>query len=268
MDKVKGKIKNYVFHNEENSYSIARLTTEDDLLITIVGYFPRISEDMMYEFFGTWVKHQNYGDQLKVESFKKSEDQSKSGLISYLSSSFFHGIGLKTAEKIVDHFGVNAIQLIQENKMILKEVGLSAIRIEKFYQQLIENQKNEHILVSLYGYDLTGKLSMKLLNTYQSLTLEKLEENPYRLIDDIEGIGFIKADEIASKLKIEKDDIRRLKASIIYSMQNIAYQNGDLYLSKEELDRYTYQVLNDQYDLSDATNLLIEEKRIIIEDDR
>lgn len=268
METIIGKVKNYVFHNEENSYSIARITNEADEIITIVGYFPIVSEDIMYEFTGSWVKHNSYGDQFKIESFKKCEEQSASGLISYLSSSFFHGIGPKTAEKIVNHFGNDAIKIILNDKKVLKEVGLTAIRIEKFYQQLIENQTNEHILVALYGYNLSGKLAMKLLGKYQMLTLEKLEENPYRLIDDIEGIGFIKADEIASKLSIPKDDLRRIKAAIIYAMQYIAYQNGDVYLTKEQVENYAASVLGDGLDLSTAIDHLIEEKRIIIEEDR
>lgn len=268
MDTITGKVKNYVFHNEENSYSIARITTDRHEIVTIVGYFPMVSEDIEYAFSGNWIKHQTYGDQFKVETFRKLEVQSASGLISYLSSSFFHGIGPKTAEKIVDYFGVDAIQKIIENKMILKDIGLSAIRIEKFYQQLIENQTNEHILVALYGYGLSGKLSMKLLSKYGLLTIEKLEENPYRLIDDIEGIGFIKADEIASKLGIGKVDLRRIKAAIIYAMQYIAYQNGDIYLTEEQLRQYTQSVLGVEISLDDSIDQLILEHRILIEENR
>ncbi|MDX9691412.1 MAG: ATP-dependent RecD-like DNA helicase [Acholeplasmataceae bacterium] len=268
METIQGKVKNYVFHNDENSYSIARVISDNQEIITIVGYFPVVSEDIVYEFSGSWIKHQTYGDQFKVESFKKCETQSATGLISYLSSSYFHGIGQKTAEKIVYHFGVDAIQKILKDKRILKEVGLSAIRIEKFYQQLIENQTNEHILVALYGYGLSGKLSMKLLSKYQMLTIEKLEENPYRLIDDIEGIGFIKADEIAGKLGISKDDLRRTKAAVIYAMQYIAYQNGDIYLSYEQLIHYTTQVLGIDTDVGEAINHLVDEQRLIIEDNR
>ncbi len=268
METIKGKIKNYVFHNDENSYSIARIITETEEIVTIVGYFPIISEDIDYEFSGTWVKHQSYGEQLKVESFKKCEEQSAAGLVSYLSSSFFHGIGLKTAEKIVDTLGPDAIKKIMNDKSVLKQVGLSAIRIEKFYQQLIENQTNEYILVALYGYNLSGKLAMKLLSKYQMLTLEKLEENPYRLIDDIEGIGFIKADEIAAKLGIPKDDLRRIKAAILYAMQYIAYQNGDLYLTAEQMRTYALQVLGTETQLEPGIEALIKESRLIIEDDR
>jgi len=268
METIKGKVKNYVFHNEESSYSIARVITDSNQTVTIVGYFPLVSEDVDYEFSGNWVKHQTYGEQLKVESFKKCELQSEAGLISYLSSSFFHGIGTKTAEKIVDMLGPDAIAKILKDKTVLKVVGLSAIRIEKFYQQLMENQTHEHILVALYGYNLSGKLAMKLLDKYKMLTLEKLEENPYRLIDDIEGIGFIKADEIATKLGIEKDDPRRIKASIIYAMQYIAYQNGDLYLTESQVQKLTENVLGAPTDLSLSIQSLLEEKRIIIEEDR
>jgi exodeoxyribonuclease V alpha subunit len=268
METIKGKIKNYVFHNDENSYSIARITTDQDQIVTIVGYFPVVSEDIDYEFSGTWVKHQSYGDQLKVESFKKCEEQNAQGLISYLSSSFFHGIGPKTAEKIVEVLGTDAIKKIMEDKKILKNVGLSPIRIEKFYQQLVENQTNEHILVALYGYNLSGKLAMKLISKYQMLTLEKLEENPYRLIDDIEGIGFIKADEIAFKLGIQKDDMRRIKAAIIYAIQYIGYQNGDLYLKDEQLKTYTTQVLGTETEIDQGIQALIEEKRLVFEDHR
>jgi exodeoxyribonuclease V alpha subunit len=80
MDCIKGKIKNYVFHNDENSYSIARIITDENRMYTIVGYFPVVSEDINYEFCGSWVKHNTYGEQLKVESFKKCEEQSRSGL--------------------------------------------------------------------------------------------------------------------------------------------------------------------------------------------
>ncbi|MFA5470634.1 MAG: ATP-dependent RecD-like DNA helicase [Acholeplasmataceae bacterium] len=268
MSKVIGKIKNYVFHNEDNSYSIARLLTEDEDIVTIVGYFPKISEDVIYEFEGGWTKHPQYGEQLKVESFKKAEKQSKSGLISYLSSSFFTGIGPKTAEKIVELLGEQAITKIIEDPSVLKKVKLSSVRIAKFHQQLQENQTNEHILVTLYGYDLSARLAMKLLNKYHMLTIEKLEENPYRLIDDIDGIGFIKADEIAQKLGIAKSDLRRIKAAISYALEHIAYQNGDLYLTFDQLKKQTDSILGLEFDIEEAIKALLEEKRIVIEDER
>ena len=109
---------------------------------------------------------------------------------------------------------------------------------------------------------------MKLINKYQMLTLEKLEENPYRLIDDIEGIGFIKADEIAHKLGVSHDDPRRKKAAILYALETLAFQNGDLFLLESQLMQYSEQALGESMDLQEAVLALIEEKRITHEDDR
>ncbi len=268
MEKVVGSIKNYVFHNEQNSYSIARLLTSEENQVTLVGYFPKVSEDVLYEFTGEWVTHATYGQQFKVQSFKKAEAQSISGLISYLSSSYFSGIGPKTAERIVELLGENAIDEIINHPDQLKEVGLNAVRIAKLKQQLIENQTNEHILVTLYGYNISGKIAMKLLSKYQMLTIEKVEENPYQLIEDIDGIGFLKADEIAKKIGIKRDDMRRIKAAIIYALETIGYQNGDVYLLDDQLMSYTHDVLRIEVDIKEGIKALIEENKIILEEDR
>ncbi len=268
MDTIQGRIKNYVFRNDDNGYSVARVITDEESLITIVGYLPKISEDVVYQFSGEWVVHQTYGKQLKIETFKKAEAQSLSGLISYLSSSFFTGIGPKTAEKIVTELGSDAIEQILNNPSVLKVVGLSPIRIKKLHDQIKENQIHEHILVTLYGYNISGKIAMKLIDRYDLQTIEKIEDNPYRLIDDIDGIGFLKADEIAHKLGIEKDDMRRIKAAILYTFEHVAYANGDIYLTEDELFKYTNQTLNISVDIQTGIDALVEENRVIIEEDR
>jgi len=268
MEKVEGIIKNYVFHSEENSYSIARLITQEEKQITIVGYFPKLSSDVTYEFLGEWVTHQTYGQQFKVQSFVKAEAQSISGLISYLSSPYFQGIGPKTAEKIVELLGENAIEKILENPEELKKVGLNAIRIAKLKQQLIENQTHEHILVTLYSYQISGKIAMKLLNTYQMATISKIETNPYQLIEDIDGIGFLKADDIAKKVGLKADDPKRIEAGIIYALETIAYQNGDLYLTYDQLVKYTKETLRIDVDLNPGIKSLEKKAKIKIEDNR
>jgi exodeoxyribonuclease V alpha subunit len=112
------------------------------------------------------------------------------------------------------------------------------------------------------------KLAMKLIKKYEMTTLEKLKENPYRLIDEIEGIGFIKADEIAQKLGLDLHDDRRIKASIQYALQQIAYQNGDCYLTYDELSQMTKDVLKEDVDIKDMLDLLVHDKKIIQEEDR
>lgn len=267
-DKLIGKIERYVYRNEENSYSIARVTDKENNQLTIVGYIPLLTEDIFYEFNGKWISHEKYGRQFSVESYIQTDKQTAEGLISYLSSSFFTGIGPVTAKNIVDTLGEDAINIILENKDILKQFSFSDIRIEKLHEQLLENQTNQHILVILYSYNIQGKTAMKILNAYGILALEKLEENPYQLIDDIEGIGFIKADEIATKLKIEKDDPRRVKAAILFSINNYSFMRGDIYLEKEDLIKHTTQILGFEYDLEPIIKELIGENKIILEEDR
>lgn len=267
-NKLTAKIERYVYRNDENSYSIARVLDKDNQQLTIVGYIPLLSEDIYYDFLGSWINHERYGKQFKVESYSQSGEQTKEGIMSYLSSSFFTGVGPKTAEKIVNLLGDNAIDKIIENKNILKQLSFTNERIERLHQQLIQNQTNQHILVVLYGYNIQGKTAMKILNAYGIATLEKLEEDPYRLIDDIEGIGFIKADEIAFKLKIAKDDPRRIKAAILFSMNNYSFLKGDIYLEKTNLIKHTYQILGFEYNLEPIIDNLVDEEKIILEDDR
>src|SRR5690554_13886 len=268
MDVLRGRIISYVFRNNDNGYVIARIEDESQEKQTIVGYLPTLNTSVFYDFFGEWIEHQKFGRQFKVESFKSIDIEDREGLITYLSSEFFTGVGPKTAEKIVDTLGMDAIEKIKKDKNILKEIGFNALKIERFYYELLANEKSETILVALYGYGIIGKTAMKILNKYSLRTLEQLEKDPYQLIQDIEGIGFLRADEIARKIGIDKHDIRRIKAAILYAMYNLAFQNGHLYLTKDQLVKYTFQVLEDEIDIDDAMNTLILEKRIIVEEER
>jgi len=266
--RLTAKINRYVFHNKENSYSIIRVITVDKKDETMVGYIPLLSEDILYEFLGKWIEHEKYGKQFLVESYTKTEKQSTEGLISYLSSSNFTGIGPITAEKIVETLGLDAIKIILEDKDVLKQFGLGQVRVNKFYQQLKDNQINEHILIALYGYNISGKMAMKILNVYGILALDKLEENPYQLIKDVDGIGFIKADEIAKKMGINNDDERRISAAILFSMDNYAYQNGDVYMNENDLKNHVNNILGFTYDISDILIQLEMMGEIVLEDDR
>jgi exodeoxyribonuclease V alpha subunit len=267
MDTLIGRFKNTVYRNPDNGYQIARITTETGDTETIVGYFPVFAEDSNYEFIGTWTTHSTYGSQFKVETFKKMTTQSEHGLISYLSSSFFTGIGPKTAQKIVDGLGLDAINQILEDMTVLKKVGFSPVKIKRLHQELVEHQANEHMLVALYGYDISGKLAMKLIERYGMSTLETIEENPYRLIDEIEGIGFLKADQIALKLGFSEDDPRRIKAAILFVVEGMVYQNGDTSLSREGIITAVHEQTRITEHVESMIDLLVEEGKLIVEGD-
>ncbi|NLK12484.1 MAG: ATP-dependent RecD-like DNA helicase [Candidatus Phytoplasma sp.] len=268
LETITGSLKSYLFHNEDNGYSIAKIELEEDQkIVTIVGYFPRLNDDVTYAFSGQWVTHSTYGQQFKVESFKQLEIQSKIGLVNYLSSSFFTGIGPKTALKIVETFGEDAIEKIISNHTILKEVGLNPIRSKRLYDQILDNRKQEEVLVQLYGYGLTSKVAMKLLNAYGDRSIEKLKEDPYRLMYEIEGFGFLKAHDVAKKFGLTNSDERSIKAAIIYVLETMAFQQGHLYATKLELAEGVTQLLNEPLEITSALEKLMNENKVIFEQD-
>ncbi len=230
MDIISGKIINYIFKNALNNYKIAKIQIKDSVdSLIIVGYFPELPYDIYYEFQGEYTNHVKYGEQFKVHSFKQCLNNSKEGIIAYLSSDLFLGIGPKTALKIYNKFGNDCINKIIDDKNILDELGFNAIKKERFYQSLIENSITERILIQLYSYGLGSKTAMKLYDIYQDKTIDFIIENPYRLIDEVKNFGFKKADEIALSIGITDNDIRRLDAGIFYVLENYCFQNGHTY---------------------------------------
>lgn len=267
-NKLLAKIDRYIFRNDENAYTIAKVITKDDIEEIIVGYLPMLMEDTFYEFTGEWINHDKYGHQFKIESFKKSELQSVDGLISYLSSSLFFGIGPVTALKIVDLLGTDAIKKIIEDPNVLNPLKFSSEKKKRLQAELIENEFNEYSLVKLYSYNIGGKTAMKIIDTYGMFAIEKLEENPYDLIADITGIGFIKADEIAENVGITKDDPKRIKAAILYAFELYANSRGDLYITKDLLFKQTLAILKIDVNLEEFLNELILIDEVILEEDR
>ena len=222
----------------------------------------------MYELEGTWVEHPTYGEQFKVELFKRAQLNSVEGLITYLSSDYFPGIGPKTATKIVEAFGSDAIAKILDDKMILSQIGLNAIRIERFYQQLLSNQTLEAVNIELFELDIKGTTAVKLIAKYGQKAAIIVKHNPYKLIDDIVGIGFIRADEIAMRIGVEKEDPRRIKAAIIYAITEYGQKNGDTYALEEQVYDYANQFLQIKIDYKDIIDELVNEKKIVLEESR
>lgn len=268
--KYTGYITRYTFHNPENLYSVARFQTADGLTnMTIVGNFPKVSSDLLYEIVGQFVTHNLYGEQLLVQSVRKAEQTSnKKGLIAYLSGPSFHGIGPKTAEKIVDYLGVEAIEKILADKNILKDIRINKVRIETIYQTLLENRKLEQTQIALYELDIMGATANNILARYGNTSIEVLTNNPYRLIDEIKGVGFIRADEIAKKIGIAEDDERRIQAAIFYALNQATDSYGYTFLTYEQVISAVNKVLKFEIDLTTYLKDLTEIGKLIVEDDK
>lgn len=302
---IKGIFLDHIFFNEDNGFSIGTLLVlehgeEEERLkkalkpvdskvlnqldldekqnyekITISGYFPKLVTHRTYRFEGQLIEHPKYGWQYQVTSYDVINVRGKSSVIHYLCSDLFEGIGQKTAEKIVDFLGENAIDVILRDRKSLDGVPkLSKKLADKLYATLVDQQGTEQILAPLYGYDLSPRLVMKIFKKYQYQALEIINENPYRLIDDIEGIGFIKADELAKRLGVSSDDPRRIRAALLYVIDQIAIQKGHTYVYEKQLLQSALHYLNQKSNqLLDLTQIqlqiqeLIRKKKIYIEGD-
>lgn len=242
--KIQAYITKQIYKNKENNFSIYAIALENGEEQTITGILPDLAEEMLFEFEVEEVYHPKYGLQYKVHSYKPAKMQNKTGLINYLSSDLFFGVGPVKASMIVEKLGDNAIDIILKDKNVLRKLGFNPLQTERFYRALYENQKLDKILVELFSYGLTLNLSMKLFNFYSYDVVEIIKENPYRLIYDIENIGFLRADEIAKKLGFLEDDPKRIEAAIVYSIDTFVDKSGHTYLTEENFFEAIKKLLN------------------------
>lgn len=266
MEKIKGYVQSIKYKNDENGYTIAKLETPEKEIITILGFFPILNEEVLYEFQGSYVIHPTFGKQFKVETYERIEDITEPGLIRYLSSEQFTGIGPKTAMKIVELLGVDAIDKILADPNVLSPI-LKPERRQLLYEQLTLDLMMQKTFIKLFEYGLSYKVSMNLYKIYGSQTVEKIEEDPFRLMYEVDGFGFLKSLDLAIRLGIEKDDIRTIKAAIIYILNQTSFQHGDLYLDKNTLNEKVNKLLNIEIDIDDGLTLLEKEAKIKVEND-
>ncbi|UKJ80231.1 ATP-dependent RecD-like DNA helicase [Priestia megaterium] len=271
-----------VFHNEENLYNVTRIRIKktnleiEDKETVVTGYFPKLNEDEVYTFYGDFKEHPKFGLQFHVEQFKKELPQSRQGVVQYLSSDLFHGIGKKTAENIVDALGERAIFRILQNESVLKEVPrLSADKAEALVTQLREHQGLEEVMVKLTDLGFGPQLSMKIFQAYKQEALEIVQNNPYQLVEDIQGIGFSRADELGKRLGMATNHPDRLRAGILYVIEQECNQMGHLYVTADQLYGKTAELLRksrhenlSEMDLTREVDALKADKKLIIQDEK
>ena len=238
-----GRIIRTVFRNKDNAYTIYRIELENGEVETITGNLPVLSVDTLYTFDVVEITHPTYGVQYKVNSYEQAEKQNKDGLIKYLSSELFTGIGPVRAKLIVDHFGDDAIAKIIKDKNILRQINFSPVQIERLYQELLKESHLELVMRELFKYDITLLMATKLYNVYGKDTMKVLKNNPYQMIDDIYGVGFKRADEIAIKLGFSYDDPKRIEAALIYALETILFQTGNTYVYKNIFIQAANQII-------------------------
>lgn len=260
MSYIEGVIQRYLFYSEESSYSVIKLkivdTDDSDLVhfeptIIVCGFFPKLENNVNYRFFGEITNHAKYGIQYNASRFERLVDNTYEGLLDYLSSDLFNGVGKKTAERIIEHLGMGALDLIAENKDVLDQVPRINQKLkETIFKQVVDNKEMENTLVWLYSFDISPRMAMRIYSFYGLATIKTIKENPYILMEHIEGIGFKRADEIGLKIGFEYDSPFRIAAVIYYLLSEYMNKFGDTYIERERLVDYTLTYLNSSPDFN------------------
>jgi exodeoxyribonuclease V alpha subunit len=239
---IEGIVEEIIFRNEINGYTVARLNTSDGS-ITIVGKSAFINLEEMVELEGDWVYHDRFGEQFSFTKIKTTAPSTLKGIENYLASGLIPHVGKKTAKKIVERFGLDSLDIIQYNPERLKEIpGIGDKKLEKISKAYEEHRELRDIMVYLQQYDISINNGIKIYKKYGKETIKVIGENPYKLSEDIHGIGFITADNMAKKMGISEDSPFRIEAGLKFSMINSAGE-GHCYLPKEELIKKSEKIL-------------------------
>ncbi|HFI0056434.1 TPA: ATP-dependent RecD-like DNA helicase [Streptococcus suis] len=244
-----GTIDRIIFENPSNFYKILLLEIEetnadyDDYEIIVTGTIADVIEGEDYRFYGNLVTHPKYGQQLQISRYERSKPTA-SGLVKYFSSDHFKGIGRKTAEKIVQLYGEDTIdKILAEPEKLTQITGLSSKNRQAFVEKLRLNYGTEMILSKLAEYGIPNKLAFQIQDQYKEKTLQIIEENPYQLVEDVQGMGFTIADKIAENLGIESDSPQRFRAGMLFCLLQRSMETGDTYVEARDLLEASIDVL-------------------------
>jgi len=277
---IKGNYRKTIFRSDKGYviglFKLKETNDEDMKLyinksITFTGYFAELNEDDIYCFYGKTVEHPRYGIQFDVSNYERIKPDDVDGLVAFLSSDLFKGIGESLAKSIVETLGQNVLdEILKDESCLLLVPKMTAKKAHTIYETLTNYEESHQITVYLSNLGFNIKDALSIYNLYKKETIMRLESNPYCLIDD-ELSTFVKVDEIASKFNIEVDDERRIKACIIYVMKNLLFTNSDTYLFYEEIYEGVLNYL--KFDLSEDDfksylDELIQERKVCFLDNK
>lgn len=268
MMEIKGYVEHIVFRNEDNGYTVMNVETEEDEILC-VGIFPTVSEGMYLLLHGEMQEHPRYGEQLRVSSYEEQEPEDERAVMRYLASGAIKGIGPALAERIIKKFKEDTLRIIEEEPERLAEIkGISLKKAIDISVQMEEKREQRQVMIFLQKYGVSANLSVKIYQQYGSAVFSILKENPYRLANDIEGIGFKTADEIAAKAGIQANSDFRIRSGLLYELYE-ATAEGHTYLPKELLRSRTAHLLQieEEYIEKHFMDLAMEQKLILKEKD-
>ncbi len=266
MEKTQGYVEHIVYRNEDNGYTVFQLENEDGEL-TCVGNFTSLSEGEMLEVSGEYTNHNLYGLQLKVSAYEFKEPEDVISIERYLGSGAIKGIGVKMAGKIVDKFRGDTFRIIEEEPERLAEIkGISLKKAMDISVQLEEKRDMRKAMIFLQKYGISVTLGAKIYERYGRNVYQVIEENPYQIADQIQGVGFKTADEIAAQVGIRPNSEFRIRSGLLYTLQQSASE-GHIYLPADSLLYRTSRLL--ETEISDLEKHLMDlnmEKKIVLKE--
>lgn len=241
--KFEGIIKSIIYRNEENGYTVLSLETSDSP-ITCTGIMPFFNENDQIIVEGELIYHDKYGEQINVNSASLKKPSGKKAIISYLSSGNIESIGKKTAELIYEKFGDKSIDVVfNDPNKLLSIQGIGKKKLEKIKESTIEARDSREALLYLQGLNISFNLSNKIYKAYGDNTISIVKTNPYKLSEDISGIGFIMADTIAMNMQMKSDSKFRISAALSYVLKNDAEMIGSCTISLDDLIDKTFSLI-------------------------
>jgi exodeoxyribonuclease V alpha subunit len=275
MAQLAGTLERIVFRNQETQYTVARLLPDSagrlfrDELVTIVGTLPGVNVGELIEVTGEWELHPQHGRHLRIASFVSHAPVTSAGLRRYLGSGVIKGIGPKTAERIVDHFGEQTLAVLELESERLTEVkGISAAKRDAIVRGWAEQHEVRELMLFLQGYSVSPSLASKIYRQYGKESINTVRENPYALERDISGVGFKTADALALQLGIPRDALPRYMTGLKHVLSETASADGHCFLPRDELLIRAAALLNAPLDaLAPALDALARDKEVFVEDD-
>lgn len=251
METIEAFADETVFRNDENGYTVLVVKC-DKTRVSAVGIMPPIASGEKLHIAGEWVEHPVYGKQIKVQSVEIEKPTTLSGIEKYLSSGMIRGIGPATAKLLIKAFGEETLDVLYSNPERLLDVpGIGPKRAQMIMESYAEQAQQREAMVFLQSYGVTPSLAVKIFKQYGENVKQVIRQNPYRLVDDVEGIGFKTADKIAASLGVERDSEYRLSAGIKYTLSEATNGAGHCYLPREELVAAACRLLGNEQEAVD-----------------
>jgi exodeoxyribonuclease V alpha subunit len=274
-DQISGSVERITYYNEENGYTVLRLKPDSrgmlpfkyasgrDELITVVGNLPELNPGEWLKLTGRWLNHPKHGRQFQAELCEQSLPATTEGIKRYLGSGLVRGIGPVMAERIVNKFGDQSLDIIEFEPRRLREVlGIGPKRIDGILKAWDEQREIKNVMLFLQSHGVSTNLAIKIYKKYGDQSLAVVQNTPYKLVQDVYGIGFKTADKIAQALGLAHDDPNRIEAGIAYTLNRMA-EDGHVYVPQEELEPEASEILGLETEKVTAVINQLEESQLI-----